>query len=212
MGSPRHTGPGRRFRRPTGCVGPPRPRSGRERGFISPTAHGKDDQPRPARPSAPRTRGQHHPLDLAALRRLVREQAAGPLAGGLGEVRRAVDTLAARMPDDVPVAVKQERNRRLLAVQEEISRAANAAKVGHVFEVMVEGPSKRDPSRLASRTRGNDIVIFPRPAQETHSEPSPQQGVRPVVSPKPTLPPGEIVNVRITGSTPLTLFGEVAAP
>ena len=71
MGSPRHTGPGRRFRRPTGCVGPPRPRSGRERGFISPTAHGKDDQPRPARPSAPRTRGQHHPLDLAALRRLV---------------------------------------------------------------------------------------------------------------------------------------------
>ncbi len=97
-------------------------------------------------------------------------------------------TRAARMTDDVPLAVKEERNQRLLAIQEAVSREANAAKVGRVFEVMVEGPSKRDPSRLTGRTRGNDIVVFTHPG---------------------TPMPGELVRVRITGSTPLTLFGEI---
>jgi len=98
-------------------------------------------------------------------------------------------TRAARMADDVPQAVKQERNRSLLAVQEQVSAARQRAKEGRTFEVLVEGPSKRNPSRLTGRTRGNDIVVFPRPTMD--------------------VPPGTFVNVRVVGSTPLTLLGEL---
>ncbi len=70
-------------------------------------------------------------------------------------------TRAARLPDDVPEAVKRSRNRRLLALQERHSLARNQALVGTVQEVLVEGPSKRDPRRLTGRTRTNRIVTFP---------------------------------------------------
>lgn len=99
-------------------------------------------------------------------------------------------TKAAAMADDVPLAVKQERNQRLLAVQEEVSRARQKAKEGRTFEVLVEGVSKRDASRLTGRTRGHDIVVFPKPAGAE-------------------LAPGALVDVRITESTPLTLRGEM---
>ena len=99
---------------------------------------------------------------------------------------------AERMTDDVPMAVKAERNQVLLAVQEEISIRRNRAKHGSTVEVMVEGPSKRDRARLFGRTRGYDIVVFPRP-----------EGAEPE--------PGSVVRVRITDSTALTLFGEPEA-
>lgn len=98
-------------------------------------------------------------------------------------------TKAARMTDDVPQSVKEARNHELLSVQEDVSREGNEEKRGRSFEVMVEGVSKRDPGRLTGRTRGNDIVVFPRPAA---AEPE----------------PGALADVRIIDSTPLTLFGE----
>jgi len=97
-------------------------------------------------------------------------------------------TRAERMQDDVPQSVKENRNHVLLAVQEEISRERQNAKIGRTFEIMVEGQSKRDKSKLVGRTRGNDIVVFTPAAAHTFT-------------------PGEIVNVEITDSTPLTLFG-----
>ena len=128
-------------------------------------------------------------------------------------------TKAAEMPDDVPLAVKQERNQRLLAVQEEVSRARQRAKEGRTFEVLVEGPSKRDKSRLVGRTRGNEIVVFPgceRPGAKCSSvrtdAHSPRATNAPCAHRPPAtdLRPGALVNVRITDSTPLTLFGEMA--
>ncbi|HLF70147.1 MAG TPA: TRAM domain-containing protein, partial [Actinomycetota bacterium] len=32
---------------------------------------------------------------------------------------------------------------------------------GRTFEVLVEGPSKKDPTRLTGRTRSNKVVHFP---------------------------------------------------
>ena len=140
-------------------------------------------------------------------------------------------TRAARMDDDVPTHVKQERNRALLAVQEEVSRARNKAREGRTFEVLVEGPSKRDPARLTGRTRGYDIVVFPDPsatpppgrcppvrtgghlpAEHTESHETGTEGkcasVRTDAHFMPhTIRPGALVTVRITDSTPLTLFG-----
>ncbi len=99
-------------------------------------------------------------------------------------------TKAAKMHDDVPTSVKQERNHRLLAVQEQLSSERNRLKQGRTFEVMLEGASKRDRSRLTGRTRGNDIVVVPKPDAAE-------------------LAPGTLVDARITRCTPLTLFGEM---
>jgi len=116
-------------------------------------------------------------------------------------------TKAAKMPDDVPMAVKKERNQRLLAVQEEVSRARHWAKEGRTFEVLVEGPSKRDKSRLAGRTRGHDIVVFPGPEGSVGKCSSVRTDAH--LPPATDLRRGALVNVRITDSTPLTLFGEL---
>ena len=98
-------------------------------------------------------------------------------------------TRAADMPDDVPLAVKKQRNNHLLAVQQGVMARRQAARVGRVVEVLVEGVSKNDPARLIGRTRANHIVAFAGgPGLEGHS-----------------------VALRITGSTPLTLFGERVA-
>ncbi|HEX2240987.1 MAG TPA: tRNA (N6-isopentenyl adenosine(37)-C2)-methylthiotransferase MiaB [Actinomycetota bacterium] len=70
-------------------------------------------------------------------------------------------TEAADFDEQVPRAVVQERYDRLVALQEEISHQRNRRMVGRVEEVLVEGPSKKDPDRLTGRTRGNKLLHFP---------------------------------------------------
>lgn len=94
-------------------------------------------------------------------------------------------TEAEGLKDDVPEAVKKDRNRRLLEVQEEVSAEYNAAYVGRRVEILVEGPSKTDPQKQTGRTDTNRIVVFEAPRDLT----------------------GRFVQVEITASTPLTLFG-----
>lgn len=69
-------------------------------------------------------------------------------------------TPAAEMKDQVDDAVKQERMRRLLDVQNEISREKNEQLVGSVVRVLVEGISKTDENKLTGRTEQNKIVHF----------------------------------------------------
>ncbi len=70
------------------------------------------------------------------------------------------ETAAAKLPDDVPLEKKKERNRILLELQEEISRKKNRASIGQPVEVLVEGPSKRNPYKMMGRTRQNKIAVF----------------------------------------------------
>ena len=70
------------------------------------------------------------------------------------------DTPAATMPDQVPQAIKEERNQRLLNVVNEIGARKYEAQVGKCVEILVEGPSRRNPARLQGRTRTNKIVVF----------------------------------------------------
>jgi tRNA-2-methylthio-N6-dimethylallyladenosine synthase len=95
-------------------------------------------------------------------------------------------TPAADWPDDVPLAVKKERLKRLIDLQESITGEVNAARVGSVQEVLVEGPSRRSARDLMGRTRGNTVVIF-----GGHSELA-----------------GSLANISITRSSVHTLFGE----
>lgn len=74
------------------------------------------------------------------------------------------------MADDVPEAVKRERNNLMLDLQNEISEEDNVGFIGTQQEVLVEGPSKtaqkhdEDPhspsTQLVGRTRCDRIVVF----------------------------------------------------
>ena len=67
-------------------------------------------------------------------------------------------TPAATMDSHVPADVVQHRFDRLIALQNEITFDRNRDQVGSMFEVMVEGPSKRDVSVATTRSRGNRII------------------------------------------------------
>src|SRR5437899_10722251 len=67
---------------------------------------------------------------------------------------------AARVDDFVPVEVTAERFERLRVVVERSALAKHEARVGRVEEVIVEGPSRKDPDVLTGRTRQNKLVHF----------------------------------------------------
>jgi len=69
-------------------------------------------------------------------------------------------TPAAELEDATPQAQKLERLQRLQAQLEAQSRAVSEAMVGTVQQVLVEGPSTRDPAELAARTGNNRTVNF----------------------------------------------------
>jgi tRNA-2-methylthio-N6-dimethylallyladenosine synthase len=96
-------------------------------------------------------------------------------------------TEAALLPDQIPHEVKVERLERLVAVIQR--RAAERAErfVGRRLEVLVEGPSRTDPTRLRGRSRHNKVVNFDGLAEA-----------------------GEYVEVEITGATSQTLTGHEA--
>jgi tRNA-2-methylthio-N6-dimethylallyladenosine synthase len=98
-------------------------------------------------------------------------------------------TEAATMPEQVPDEVKAERIERLIELCQRVALERNAARVGRVEQVLVEGPSRTDPALLRGRTRRNTTVNFAGDAQ-----------------------PGELVDVRIEGATSTTLRGAQAVP
>jgi tRNA-2-methylthio-N6-dimethylallyladenosine synthase len=93
-------------------------------------------------------------------------------------------TEAATMADQVPEEVKHSRLERLVEAVQRIAAERNAERLGLVEEVLVEGPSRTDPALLRGRTRRNTTVNFAGSAS-----------------------PGDLVQVRIEGSTSTTLRG-----
>lgn len=70
------------------------------------------------------------------------------------------DTPAALMSGQLPQAVKEDRNRRLLEVVNATGTRHHQKFVGRQVQILVEGPSKKNPARLTGRTRCNKIVVF----------------------------------------------------
>jgi tRNA-2-methylthio-N6-dimethylallyladenosine synthase len=93
-------------------------------------------------------------------------------------------TEAAAMDDQIPHEVKIERMERLVEVVQRIAREKNETRVGMIEEVLVEGPSRTEPSLYRGRTRRNTTVNFAGPAE-----------------------PGELVDVCIDAATSTTLRG-----
>ena len=71
---------------------------------------------------------------------------------------------AARTDRFVDPAVVGERYERLRRVVERSGLRKHEARVGRVEEVLVEGPSRKDPGVLTGRTAQNKLVHFPSPA------------------------------------------------
>lgn len=69
-------------------------------------------------------------------------------------------TAAATMPDQVDKDTVKARFERLIKAQERIGLECNLGLVGQTLEVLVEGPSKKDPARVTGRTRTNKVVHF----------------------------------------------------
>ncbi len=69
-------------------------------------------------------------------------------------------TAAADYGDQLPHTIKRERMERLLEVVQRRAHERAQRFVGRTMEVLVEGPSRTDESRLRGRTRHNKAVNF----------------------------------------------------
>jgi len=99
------------------------------------------------------------------------------------------NTLATqRLADDVAAADKTRRIVALQETQKGIQEALHRSQVGRELEVLVDSTSRRRVSDLAGRTSGNTVVNFEAPEDLL----------------------GQLVRVRITGSGPYSLRGELA--
>ena len=66
------------------------------------------------------------------------------------------------LPDDVPEETKIRRLNEMIALQNELSAESYKKDVGKVFEILVEGVSKRSKEQLFGRTPQNKVVVFDR--------------------------------------------------
>ncbi|WP_185966728.1 tRNA (N6-isopentenyl adenosine(37)-C2)-methylthiotransferase MiaB [Clostridium sp. HBUAS56017] len=100
---------------------------------------------------------------------------------------RRNNTPADEMEDQVADDVKHERFNRLVAAVNDSVIRGNKVYEGKTVEVLVEGPSKNDETKLMGRTRNGKLVNF--------------QGDINLV--------GKLVNVKINRAQPFSLIGEV---
>lgn len=96
-------------------------------------------------------------------------------------------TPADRMENQVPDDVKHERFNRLVDVINKGVINGNKVYEGRTVEVLVEGPSKNDETKLMGRTRNGRLVNFPRDSSMI----------------------GKLVNVHINRAQPFSLLGEI---
>ncbi|KIC93635.1 tRNA (N6-isopentenyl adenosine(37)-C2)-methylthiotransferase MiaB [Flavihumibacter solisilvae] len=72
-------------------------------------------------------------------------------------------TLAARRyQDDVPEAVKKQRLVQIVALQGKLSRESNERDLGKIFQVLIEGESKKSESDWMGRSSQNKVIVFPK--------------------------------------------------
>jgi len=97
------------------------------------------------------------------------------------------NTYAARnFTDDVPEEIKSRRLTEIIDLQNKISEKVKQQDVGKIFEVLVEGTSKKSENELFGRTSQNKVVVFPK---ENYKK-------------------GDYVNVKVEKATSATLIGK----
>jgi tRNA-2-methylthio-N6-dimethylallyladenosine synthase len=104
------------------------------------------------------------------------------------EYSKRPGTAAVELDGHLDPAVVNARYRRLTALTKRLSAQANERQVGSVQELLLEGPSKTDPTRVSGRTRTNRLVHVPDEGDRTR--------------------PGALVHGRITAAAAHYLLGE----
>jgi tRNA-2-methylthio-N6-dimethylallyladenosine synthase len=103
------------------------------------------------------------------------------------EYSKRPGTSAVELPDHVDPETVNARYQRLAALTDELALRANERQVGTVQELLIEGPSKTDATRMSGRTRTNRLVHVPSQAA-----------------------PGELLHARIVRAAPHYLMAEPA--
>ncbi len=93
---------------------------------------------------------------------------------------------ARKFKDDVPEETKSERLSEMISLQHRLSAKSKKQDIGKVYEVLIEGSSKRSSEHFSGRTSQNKVVVFP------------ANGLK----------KGEYVNVMIERTTSATLIGK----
>jgi len=97
-------------------------------------------------------------------------------------------TFAARkMKDDVPEEIKVKRLNEVIELQNKLSTISKLKDIGKIFEVLVEGVSKKSKNEMFGRNSQNKVVVFPSTVNI----------------------PGDLVKVEITKCTSATLIGKL---
>ncbi|MCY1635650.1 tRNA (N6-isopentenyl adenosine(37)-C2)-methylthiotransferase MiaB [Marinifilum sp. D737] len=90
------------------------------------------------------------------------------------------------LEDNIPEDVKSERLTQMIELQNKLSLESNQKDIGQVFEVLVEGVSKKSEEELYGRSSQNKVIVFPRKDYKV----------------------GDFVQVKVTDCTQATLRGE----
>lgn len=94
-----------------------------------------------------------------------------------------------RYADDVPEPVKKRRLSEIVELQNRLSRESNERDLGKIFEVLIEGNSKRSDKDWMGRNSQNKVIVFPKNGQ--------------------LLKKGDYVRVKVNDCTQATLLGEI---
>lgn len=98
-------------------------------------------------------------------------------------------TLAARkLTDDIPLETKKRRLQEVVELQQNISLKHNEKEIGKVYEILIEGDSKKSENDFKGRNSQNKMTVFPK---------------------KGDYKKGDYVMVRILDASSATLKGEI---
>lgn len=92
------------------------------------------------------------------------------------------------LPDNIPEEVKVRRLNEIIALQTEMSAESNKRDIGKVYEVLIEGVSKRSTEQFCGRTQQNKMAVFPRGNHKV----------------------GDLAKVKVLSTTAATLICELA--
>lgn len=95
-----------------------------------------------------------------------------------------------RYADDIPEDIKKRRLTEIVNLQNRLSLESNRQDLGHRFQVLIEGESRRSDQHWMGRNSQNKVVIFPKETYE--------------------LKKGDYVTIQVTDCTQATLLGRIA--
>ncbi|MBK5272771.1 MAG: tRNA (N6-isopentenyl adenosine(37)-C2)-methylthiotransferase MiaB [Bacteroidia bacterium] len=94
-----------------------------------------------------------------------------------------------RYDDDVALDIKKKRLQEVVEMQNRLSLESNKKDVGKIFEVLIEGNSKKSDKDWTGRSSQNKVIVFPKGNSE--------------------LKKGDYVTVKVTSCTQATLLGQI---